>query len=982
MLNNFIYAQTKELFLNALENHQILDEAIVFIEDTKEIWNHGHYFAGLQDLSGYVTDEQWQSIANQINSINTSLDTKATKDELKNYATTGSIPTKVSQLTNDKSYLTKTDTDQLYATTSQHTNLSNTVSQLNTTVAAKLSSEDAAKTYATKSELGGKQDSIKDLATIRSGAALGATAVQPAGLNNINTSISNINTTIATLATKAELDSKLDSASAETTYVPVTRKINNVALDKDITITATDPNAATKDELSSLSSTVDTVKSDYLKKSDASETYAKIADVPTNNNQLDNGAGYITTNDANNAYAEKALETTVANQGTAIAALQAVGAEANVQSDWNAKEGDAFIKNKPDLSVYLKSSDAANTYATQTTVSGLDTKVGGVETALNNYKTSVSETYLTITDASNTYAKSDDSYTKQESDGKYLTSDALTPYATDQELSALNTTVTNLSGTVSTNTENIGKVSDRVEAIEDYFDGVDDVDDALNKWHEITDFLNGIAETEDLTSMLANKADQTALDQTNTDLTTLKQTIVDTTKDGLAPKADAADGTINSSTNDWVLTNKNGSIGWYKLPANAFLNDNTDTDTHYTTGLYIGANGAKSNAATINGNTYLKLYDDSTSRASFRISGSGATTVTSDENGNITISSTDTNDNTTYSAGDGITKSSSNAFSANLRSTTKDTLASTNAASTANRVYAVEMDKDGYLAVVVPWTDTNTDTKYTAGTNVSINASNEISATDTTYDVAKYNSLGLIKPSKNYTGAATLTTTATQGTTAPTINAITNTASRYYAVEMDKNGIPFVNVPWTDTNTDTNTTYAASTGLSLSNDNKFSLKTATTTEIGGIKASNVLTTSQTLTSSNGTTANRFYGVQVDKDGKAFVNVPWTDNDTTYTALKNPNSISFKDSSNTTRSYDGSSALDLTGGVYYAVTAGTASKANQLTTARTLWGQSFNGTANISGALTGVSSITMTGYIKMGDATISYDSTQKCIKFSF
>lgn len=521
MLNNFIYAQTKDLFLEALNAGNILDEAIVFIEDTKEIWNHGHYFGGLQDLSGYVTDEQWQSIANQISSINTSLNTKATKEELKNYATIGSIPTNVSQLTNDKSYLTKTDTDKLYATTAQHTNLSNTVGQLNTTVAAKLSSEDAAKTYATKSELGGKQDSITDLATIRSGAALGATAVQPAGLNNINTSISNINTTIATLATKAELDSKLDSASAATTYVPVTRKINNIALDKDITITATDPNAATKDELSSLSSTVDAVKSNYLTKADASTTYAKTTDVPTNNNQLENGAGYITTNAANNAYAEKALETTVANQGTAIAALQAVGAEANVQSDWNAKDGDAFIKNKPDLSVYLKSSDAENTYATQTTVSGLDTKVGGVETALNDYKTSVGKTYLTIADASTTYAKSGDSYTKQESDNKYLTSDALTPYATDQELSALNTTVTNLSGTVSTNTENIGKVSDRVEAIEEYFDGVDDTDAALNKWHEITNFLNGIAETEDLTSMLANKADQSALDATNATVATI-----------------------------------------------------------------------------------------------------------------------------------------------------------------------------------------------------------------------------------------------------------------------------------------------------------------------------------------------------------------------------------------------------------------------------------------------------------------------------
>ena len=52
MLNNFIYAETKELFLTALNNGEVLDEAIVFIADTKEIWNHGTYFAGELDEDG------------------------------------------------------------------------------------------------------------------------------------------------------------------------------------------------------------------------------------------------------------------------------------------------------------------------------------------------------------------------------------------------------------------------------------------------------------------------------------------------------------------------------------------------------------------------------------------------------------------------------------------------------------------------------------------------------------------------------------------------------------------------------------------------------------------------------------------------------------------------------------------------------------------------------------------------------------------
>lgn len=62
----------------------------------------------------------------------------------------------------------------------------------------------------------------------------------------------------------------------------------------------------------------------------------------------------------------------------------------------------------------------------------------------------------------------------------------------------------------------------------------------------------------------------------------------------------------------------------------------------------------------------------------------------------------------------------------------------------------------------------------------------------------------------------------------------------------------------------------------------YSLKTAATGEIGGIKASNVLSSAVTLTSSNGATSNRYYGVQVDNGGQAFVNVPWESN-THYTS---------------------------------------------------------------------------------------------------
>lgn len=50
MLENFIYAKEKSLFEEALNNGEVLDEAIAFIEDTKEIWTHGSYFSNLNDV--------------------------------------------------------------------------------------------------------------------------------------------------------------------------------------------------------------------------------------------------------------------------------------------------------------------------------------------------------------------------------------------------------------------------------------------------------------------------------------------------------------------------------------------------------------------------------------------------------------------------------------------------------------------------------------------------------------------------------------------------------------------------------------------------------------------------------------------------------------------------------------------------------------------------------------------------------------------
>lgn len=55
-------------------------------------------------------------------------------------------------------------------------------------------------------------------------------------------------------------------------------------------------------------------------------------------------------------------------------------------------------------------------------------------------------------------------------------------------------------------------------------------------------------------------------------------------------------------------------------------------------------------------------------------------------------------------------------------------------------------------------------------------------------------------------------------------------------------------------------------------------------------------------------------------------------------------------------------------VFTALSAGISNAANFLVNSRTLWGQPFNGTANVSGDMTGVGSITTSGDLKIGNAT--------------
>lgn len=154
--------------------------------------------------------------------------------------------------------------------------------------------------------------------------------------------------------------------------------------------------------------------------------------------------------------------------------------------------------------------------------------------------------------------------------------------------------------------------------------------------------------------------------------------VVSTSADGLAPKRDGStskflrgDGTwaVPPDTNTTYGTASSSTAGLVKIgftesgknypvelnsSGQMFVNvpwTDTDTNTHYKAVPHAGTSSSTSATATSNGSTYINIVENGSRSGGINIKGSGATTVTSDANGVITINSTDTNTdtNTTYS---------------------------------------------------------------------------------------------------------------------------------------------------------------------------------------------------------------------------------------------------------------------------------------------------------------------------------------------
>lgn len=241
---------------------------------------------------------------------------------------------------------------------------------------------------------------------------------------------------------------------------------------------------------------------------------------------------------------------------------------------------------------------------------------------------------------------------------------------------------------------------------------------------------------------------------------------------------------------------------------------------------------------------------------------------------------------------------------------------------TSGKNYKVQLDSFGNAYVNVPWTDNNTTyNEATAdtlglvkigyasnGKNYAVLLANgkmyvNVPWTDnnTTYTQATSDKLGLVKIGYSANG-------------------------KNYPVVLDGNGKMYVNVPWTDTNT----TYTNMGAASASAAGKAGLVPAPAAgaQAKYLRGDGTWQTppNTTYAKANTTTLGlvmigysengKNYPVELDSSGKMYVNVPWTDTNTTYGVVGANGSTGLVKNGSTVTSASGYTACPIVGGIPY------------------------------------------------------------------
>lgn len=219
------------------------------------------------------------------------------------------------------------------------------------------------------------------------------------------------------------------------------------------------------------------------------------------------------------------------------------------------------------------------------------------------------------------------------------------------------------------------------------------------------------------------------------------------------------------------------------------------------------------------------------------------------------------------------------------------------------RNYAVELDSSGKAYVNVPWTDTNTIYNVaTTSTNGLMSSSDKskldgIQAGADAVSFSRSLSSGTKIGTININGVNTDIYAPTAGepveygvATSTTLGLVRigyPESGRNYPVKLNSSNQMYVNVPWTNSNT----TYSAGAGLSLSG-TTFSLVKATPTTLGGVKVSSTeIRTISTVAATTFGSQDRIYPVQLaypsgsagtDGNKVLSVYVPWEN--TTYSVV--------------------------------------------------------------------------------------------------